>query len=539
MPRTNLRNDLTSLWAQIISETNGIAILDTVNLMLGSIEAKDRPEIQKSIAEFRDLLLGFQSGKNELDELLQHPMGLSLFDFFKNFPIPFRDEHTHLTGALHSDYLFPRLNVLLNGPNKDLYKSKIEAVYGKGTSEIRSSKDIERLIVLKDDERFSRYLSILFLPKLILTSREAYVESGYHLASEVFNKYNVGFIRLKFTLSRASTSDEQIPGLEDVDEEDVVTGLYEGLMRFRREQPKFDFVLAPSFRKEADFFDSNQFKSKEEHFLHQVDAILKIIEKHPELGDRFNEVDTVGNEMNLYRKSHFQVMKMGFRRLQYRGFKIRSHHGEVWQTLKKGIQAVDNAMNIWRIDTLEHGLSLGVNPNYYFHSMFQRILKWNARKEAVRPGTAEQRELSDMEWSRYQYVQEKLLQGTPLNSEEIRLFTKAKFHLAREVESYQHDVLNRMIDKGMSLVALPSSNKKLTDCFEDYKDHPFSWWEKKSLQLGVGTDNYITLDTNFIKEMLIILFTDINNLKITKLLMVATGENRRPYISHLLWQMRP
>ena len=57
-----------------------------------------------------------------------------------------------------------------------------------------------------------------------------------------------------------------------------------------------------------------------------------------------------------------------FRKLQYRGFRIRSHHGEVWKTLRKGIQAVDNAMNIWRIDTLEHGLSLGINPNFYFHS---------------------------------------------------------------------------------------------------------------------------------------------------------------------------
>ena len=54
-----------------------------------------------------------------------------------------------------------------------------------------------------------------------------------------------------------------------------------------------------------------------------------------------------------------------------------------------------------------------------------------------------------------------------------------KFHNAREIEHYQHDVLNRMINKKVSLVALPSSNLKLTGCFPDYKDHPFSWWEKK------------------------------------------------------------
>lgn len=115
---------------------------------------------------------------------------------------------------------------------------------------------------------------------------------------------------------------------------------------------------------------------------------------------------------------------------------------------------------------------------------------------------------------------------------------KAKFHTAREVEQYQHDVLNRLIQKGVSLVTLPSSNNKLTGKFQDYKDHPFSWWEKKNVQLGVGTDNYITLNTNFIQEMLILLLTDSHNLKITKLLMVTTGENRRPYLSQLLWRMR-
>ncbi len=90
----------------------------------------------------------------------------------------------------------------------------------------------------------------------------------------------------------------------------------------------------------------------------------------------------------------------------------------------------------------------------------------------------------------------------------------------------------------MSLISLPSSNNKLTGRFEDYKEHPFSWWEKKGVDLGVGTDNYVTLNTNYLQEILILLLTDSDNLKITKLLMVTTGEDRRPYISHLLWKMR-
>ena len=84
-----------------------------------------------------------------------------------------------------------------------------------------------------------------------------------------------------------------------------------------------------------------------------------------------------------------------------------------------------------------------------------------------------------------------------------------------------------MIDKRLTLVSLPSSNKKLTGALADYKDHPFSWWEKKGLRLGVGTDNDVTLNTSFIREMLILLYTDPLELKITKLLIVTTGESRR------------
>ena len=135
-------------------------------------------------------------------------------------------------------------------------------------------------------------------------------------------------------------------------------------------------------------------------------------------------------------------------------------------------------------------------------------------------------------------VKNKLINGMPLTDTETISFLKTKFHTAREIEHYQHDVLNRMINKDVGLVALPSSNLKLTGCFPDYKDHPFSWWEKKGVKLGVGTDNYITLSTNYIQELLILLYSDSENIKITKLLMIASKESRRPYISHLLWEMR-
>ena len=263
-----------------------------------------------------------------------------------------------------------------------------------------------------------------------------------------------------------------------------------------------------------------------------------MIDKFPFLAKHVTDVDTVGSENDLYRKEHFNEFQKGFRKLQYRGFKIRSHHGETFHTLKKGIQAVDNAMNIWHIDTLEHGLSLGINPNFYFHRIYQRAHAKNLLREPITAKDSDYNELVALDWGKNGNVLEKILAGQTLTEAENTFFVKAKFHTAREVEHYQHDVLNRMIQKGVSLVSLPSSNNKLTGQFEDHKDHPFSWWEKKGVQLGLGTDNFVTLNTNYIQEMLIILYTDSADLKITKLLMVTTGENRRPYISHLFWTMR-
>lgn len=537
---SSLTHALLKSLIEIISETNGINLSDTLELMANSESVRQNHLVQKLTIEFRNLLFQFQADQIEMETLLKHPMAEALFMFFKHFPLPYRDEHTHLTGALSADFIYPRLMKLLDGPNKAIYEEKIKSIYGPDSLPIKSVEDVDRLLKLKADERFSRYLSILMLPKLLMVDRHAHRDAAYHMAKELYQKYNVGFIRLKFTLSRASADEaEKVPGLENLTEEDVVLGLYDGFMDFKREVPHWDFILSPSFRKEAAAFDNKKYTSKKDHFLAQVDTILELIDKHPQLAPYMVEVDTVGNEVELYRKSHFMDMKYGFRKLQYRGFRLRSHHGEIWKTLRRGIQAVDNAMNIWRIDTLEHGLSLGINPNFYFHSLYQRVLKWNRRGEAIRPGTQEHNEVMEMDWTDHSlHVRDKLINGVRLNEEEIRLFTKAKFHTAREVESYQHDVLNRMIDKRVSLVSLPSSNNRLTNAVEDFKDHPFSWWEKKGVVLGVGTDNYVTLNTNFIQELLIILFSDPQDLKITKLLMVATGEYRRAYLSHLLWEMR-
>lgn len=531
-------NQLTKCVTEIISETNGISISDTLDLAYNADFSRTNPSIRKSFNEFRKLLVGFQQNDVDIKTLLNHPVSDAFKAFLKNFPLPYKEEHIHLTGSLTADFVYPRLKELLEGPHKDIYWGKIKETYGDDVK-ITCSEDVDDLLRLKEEEQFDRYLEILLLPKLILTDRDAHKAAAFHMASELYHSYNVGFIRLKFTFSRATSNEsEQIPGLDKLTEEDVVLGLYDGFMEFKKKVPEFNFVLSPCFRKEANFFDDTKYESKKVHFNKQIDQILNIIERNPQLGPYLTDVDTVGNEKELYRKGHFQDMKMGFRKLHYKGFSIRSHHGETWHTLKKGVQAVDNSMNIWHIDTLEHGLSLGINPNFYYHSLYQRVVIWNEQEIAVRVKSQEWHELNEMDWREHTKIKEKLFSGDPLTVEEKTIFVKTKFHTAREVEHYQHDVLNRMLTKGVSLIALPSSNKRLTGSFADYKDHPFSWWEKKGVKLGVGTDNYITLDTNYLQELLILLYTDPEQLKITKVLMVATKEERRPYLSQLMWQMR-
>jgi adenosine deaminase len=529
---------LTEHLIDIISETNGISLNDTLDLAINSEYCKENSTIRKSFNEFKRLLAGYQQSEVDIQTLLAHPVSDAFRMFLKRFPVPYREEHIHLTGSLTADFVYPRLKPLLEGENKDNYWDKIKHTYGEDVV-IENANDVDHLLRLKEEEQFDRYLEILLLPKFILTTRQAHREAAYHMASEMYHSYNVGFIRLKFTFSRATTnSAEQIPGLDQITEEDVVMGLFEGFMEFRKKVPVFDFILSPCFRKEADFYNADEFPSKKDHFNHQIDQILEIIDKNPHITSHLSDVDTVGSERELYRKGHFQDMKLGFRKLHYKGFSIRSHHGETFHTLKKGVQAVDNAMNIWHIDTLEHGLSLGINPNFYYHSLFQRVIELNEKGISLKEKSIEYKELDEMDWRDHDNIKDKIFAGMPLNIEEKTLFVKTKFHTAREVEHYQHDVLNRMLNKGVSLIALPSSNKRLTGSFEDFKDHPFSWWEKKGVKLGIGTDNYITLCTDYLQELLIVLYTDPDHLKLTKLLMVATGESRRPYIAQLLWQMR-
>ena len=529
---------LDTILVRLISETNGLSLGDTLDLAQRSMLAQERPAARHSLADFRKQLFDYHRDAAHIDPLLSHPVALSLGRFLRHFPSAYREEHIHLTGSLSADFIYPRLMTLLEGPDAARYEEKIRAVYGETALPIDSVAAVDRLVRMQGNISFQHYLQVLTLAKLVLVDRQAHREAAYHMAKTLFNAFNVGHIHLKFSLSRATSNPaDALPG-DSVSPTDVVLGLYEGFEAFRAEVPTFSYVLAPCFRKEPEFFDASRFATKADEFYHQVQLILGLIDTYPFLAERIKDVDTVGDERDHYRKAHFEVMRIGMRKLQFRGIQVRSHHGETWHTLQRGVQAVDNAMNLWHVSTIEHGASLGVNPNYYFHSIFEHAMALNARQLPLLSDSRELKEVAAMDFRKHPSILHKLLQGERLSNSDIQHFIKIKFHTASELEHYQHDVLNRMIDKRVSLVALPSSNIKLTGTFPTYRDHPFSWWEKKGVELAVGTDNYITLNTDFVREMMILLCTDVEDLKITKLLMTATGETRRPVISELLWSMR-
>lgn len=205
--------NLTQALTEIISETNGITLDDTLELMLNSDSVRKDSIMHRQVSEFRGLIAAFQTDQIGIETLLNHNVALAMAEFFRRFPIPYRDEHTHLTGALSAEFIYPRLKRLLEGPNKAIYEKKIIDIYGPSALPITSEADVAKLLKIKDNERFSRYLSILMLPKLVLTDREAHADAAYSMAKTLYGQYNVGFIRLKFSLSRATSDEsEKVPG---------------------------------------------------------------------------------------------------------------------------------------------------------------------------------------------------------------------------------------------------------------------------------------------------------------------------------------
>lgn len=270
---------LVKEFTELVSETNGITLIDTLDLLISSSLKTKNEDAYKSLLEFHKLLNEFITNVRPIQDLLKHPLQ-SHRRVFKKFPLKYNEEHIHLTGSLTADFIWEKLEPLLKGPHVQIYEQKIKQVYGESAWPITSSADVDKLIRLKETEGFDTYLKVLYITKLIFTSRKAHADAAYSMAKDLYHNYNVGQIRLKFSLSRStSDSSEQIPGIDSVTSEDVVMGLYDGFNSFQKEHPEFRFILSPSFRKEASFFDASKYATRKEHFQQQIDEILDLIKK--------------------------------------------------------------------------------------------------------------------------------------------------------------------------------------------------------------------------------------------------------------------
>lgn len=309
---------------------------------------KEQEEFKTLIEDFERLLEEFSRNEAVLKKLFKHQVGEGLREFLKRFPKGYLDAHAHLSGSLHSSFLLPKVLNILKGEEGEVFAQHIERVYGSGSSKIETEEDISKLLCCYDTLHFKDFLiKGLYLPKLIFIDKKTHVEAAEHVANTFYKNFNVKNLRLKFTLSRKTVdSFEQVPQSESVTFEDVLSGLFEGFKRFQRLHPDFQFTLSPSFRKEENFFDAKNFKSKQEYFEFLVDKLLEFLEKNPHLKENINEVDTVGDELYFYKEEHFLTLSRGIAKLKANGFKVRSHHGEVFFTLLEAVRAIGFAISL-------------------------------------------------------------------------------------------------------------------------------------------------------------------------------------------------
>ena len=126
MNSSDLVRRLTSFLTQLISETSGLSLEDTLVLAEGSPQLE--PDLAAAIREFHQRLGEFRLGRSSIESLFAHPVSHALTAFFHACPIPFRDEHIHLTGSLDSDFVWSRLGALLDGPHRAMYEERIARV---------------------------------------------------------------------------------------------------------------------------------------------------------------------------------------------------------------------------------------------------------------------------------------------------------------------------------------------------------------------------------------------------------------------------
>src|SRR2546421_12859173 len=98
---------LTRFFTQLISETSGLSLEDTLVLAQQSPQLERDEELGYLLREFHKRLGRFRLGGESIETLFDHPVSQALAAFFRAFPIPYRDEHIHLTGSLHAALIYP------------------------------------------------------------------------------------------------------------------------------------------------------------------------------------------------------------------------------------------------------------------------------------------------------------------------------------------------------------------------------------------------------------------------------------------------
>ena len=120
---------LTKNLIRIIAETNGLSLNHTLELLQES--ARTNENEKKSFGEFIQMMHEFQSNKISIEKLLAHPISESLFKFFKSFPLPYCEEHIHLTGSLSPEFIWKHLEPIINLRWGSEVTKKVEEVYGE------------------------------------------------------------------------------------------------------------------------------------------------------------------------------------------------------------------------------------------------------------------------------------------------------------------------------------------------------------------------------------------------------------------------
>lgn len=494
----------------------------------------------------RRLIEAYENYQIDMDVLLASSFAKLLGHFLIELKVPFFDRHTHLTGALPAEWMFAELSKFLDDSSQHaILNEKTRHILGCDFEAITSAAQLSVLLESKAAENFDGYLASLAFGKLLLTSYEAHRSAAYHMAKNMFENHGVHWLELKFTLDRSGGDSpaEQFPGLEQLTDEQVLTGLYDGFMQYKKEHPAFRFFLSPGFRKEKNNYNRS-FGSKQADLIDQARRIVAIKRSSDprlaEVGRKLVSVDTFGNEAGFWSKADFELFLPAIRMLQRAGIQLRSHHGEVFNHLEQGIDAVRHAFEIWRVVQVEHGLALGIDPEDYLSHIKKKMLTVNMtgmvpvltesdKAEIIRAGFS-----SRADRERLRRLIAKVTSAKLLTRQDIDFIDQRFQERVGRLKEIQLELLSALRDKHVGVVILPTSNMTLLGRLDRLRNHPFLYLDRKGMRLGLGTDNITVLGTSFPEELAKLLLARPKDYKLDNALAMAMATDE-PARKSMVW----